>query len=73
VLVVDDTTGEILNATRTKIEPIDGGEDAVDRIQNSSSAVSTRYNAAGQVIAAPQRGLNIIRLSDGKVRKVMVK
>lgn len=35
--------------------------------------VVARYNAAGQQIGAPARGLNIVRMSDGTVRKVLVK
>ena len=32
-----------------------------------------RYNVRGHKLDAPQRGLNIIRLSNGKTKKVMVK
>lgn len=32
-----------------------------------------RYNAAGQRIDGPQKGLNIIRLSDGRTQKVVVR
>jgi len=32
-----------------------------------------RYDVKGRRISTPQRGLNILRLSDGSVRKVMVK
>ncbi|MBP3211460.1 MAG: leucine-rich repeat domain-containing protein [Prevotella sp.] len=32
-----------------------------------------RYDARGRKLTEPQRGLNIIRMSDGTVRKVMVK
>ena len=72
VLVVDDTTGEILNAARTKITSA-GGEDAIDIVRDIQPATTLRYNVAGQAIATPQRGLNIVRTSDGRVRKLMVK
>lgn len=32
-----------------------------------------RYNASGQVIGSHQRGVNIVRMSDGTVRKIIVK
>ena len=32
-----------------------------------------RYDLNGRRLDAPQRGLNILRMSDGTVRKVMVK
>ncbi len=72
VLVVDATTGEILNAARTKVTSA-GGEDAIDIVRDSQPATTLRYNVAGQAIATPQRGLNIVRTSDGRVRKLMVK
>lgn len=37
------------------------------------TTVTLRYNAAGQQIQSAQKGLNIIRMSDGSVRKVLVK
>lgn len=37
------------------------------------ATVTLRYNAAGQQIQHAQKGLNIIRMSDGSVRKVLVK
>lgn len=40
---------------------------------NNSAVETTRYNAAGQVISAPQAGLNIVKMSDGTTRKVIVK
>lgn len=32
-----------------------------------------RYDAAGRAISSPQRGLNIIKMSDGTTRKIIVK
>ena len=32
-----------------------------------------RFNAAGQRIYAPQRGVNLIKMSDGSVKKILVK
>ena len=40
---------------------------------NVSGKVKARYTIDGLQIAAPQRGLNILRMEDGSIRKVMVK
>ena len=53
----------------------------VEGIENSVQGVVSdeevkekeRYNVSGQEISSPQKGLNIVRYSDGSVRKVAVK
>ena len=40
---------------------------------NVSGKVKARYTIDGRQIAAPQRGINIQRMEDGSIRKVMVK
>lgn len=40
---------------------------------NVSGKVKARYTIDGRQIVAPQRGLNILRMEDGSIRKVMVK
>lgn len=40
---------------------------------NVSGKVKARYTIDGRQIAAPQRGINILRMDDGSIRKVMVK
>lgn len=40
---------------------------------NVSGKVKARYTIDGRQIAAPQRGINILRMEDGCIRKVMVK
>ena len=70
VLVVSNATGEILNAGKAHVEM----PDAIASVANSENVhTAARYNAAGQAISQPQRGLNIVRMSDGTVRKVLVK
>ena len=47
---------------------------AVKGLEREPNAIETaRYNAAGQRIQSPQKGLNIVRLSDGSTVKVMVR
>lgn len=40
---------------------------------NVSGKVKARYTIDGRQIAAPQRGINILRMEDGSLRKVMIK
>ena len=40
---------------------------------SSSATESERYSTDGTRIASPQKGINIIRMSDGTVKKVLVK
>ena len=48
--------------------------DAVDDVQAAGvAAEADRYDLQGHMIAGPQKGINIIRMSDGTVRKVLVK
>lgn len=55
---------DLVNGTSTGIEEL---------VKASDTKVVARYNAAGQIIAAPVKGLNILKLSDGKIMKVIVK
>lgn len=55
----DDPTGiESVEAEPTEQKPV---------------TVIARYNMNGQQISAPQKGINILRMSDGTVKKVLVK
>ena len=48
--------------------------DGIEEIKASKDAVEVaRYDIHGRKIAKPQKGINIIRYSDGSTRKVMVK
>lgn len=58
----------ITGANPTGIESID-----VDNTSEESSIEVARYNMNGQQIDAPQKGVNIIRMSDGTTKKVYVK
>ena len=50
------------------------GASAIDAVEIDSNAeVNAIYDAAGRQTTTAKRGLNIVRMSDGTVRKVMVK
>ena len=50
-------------------------ETGIKDVPNTSSSAteSARYSTDGTRIASPQKGINIIRMSDGTVKKVLVK
>jgi len=53
---------------------VEGIENAVKSVETDAKAEETeRYNVSGQRISSPQKGLNIVKMSDGTTRKVMCK
>ena len=53
---------------------VEGIENAVKSVETDAQAEETvRYNVGGQRISTPQKGLNIVKMSDGTTRKVVVK
>lgn len=46
---------------------------AIDNVQNATTSVAAIYNASGMKIQKLQRGLNIVRLADGKTVKIVKK
>lgn len=72
VLLINTQTGRIENAAKCSI---------TDAIPNSISSVSerketavetARYTLDGRRITAPQKGINIVKYSDGRVRKEVI-
>ena len=69
-LLLDKKTGAIVNAGRACVT----GSTGIENVNNSSEAtVVARYNVNGVQIAAPVKGINIVKMSDGTTRKVLVK
>ena len=55
-------------------EPLANDANAIDNIPTDSNAKGIgRYNVKGQRISAPQKGINIVKFSNGKVLKEIVK
>lgn len=64
----------VTNANCIAVKNISEGTGIKGVYNNGADAVETaRYNAAGQVISAPQKGLNIIKMSNGETHKIIVK
>lgn len=69
-LLLDKKTGAIVNAGRARVT----GSTGIENVNNSSEAtIVARYNVNGVQIAAPVKGINIVKMSDGTTRKVLVK
>ena len=71
-VVLDKKTGAIVNAGKSKVA--DFGTTGIENVNNNTEAtVVARYNVNGVQIAAPVKGINIVKMSDGTTRKVLVK
>ncbi len=51
---------------------VEGIENAVKSVETDTKETE-RHNVSGQRISSPQKGLNIVKMSDGTTRKVMCK
>lgn len=70
-VMMDANTGRVINSAKAKItDPTGIGGINADA---SGAEEVARYNAAGQVIDGPQKGLNIIKYANGTTRKVVVR
>ena len=69
VMLIDRSTGYIINAAQTSINDAT----AIHHENMEEATITSRYTMDGRAIKNPQKGLNIIRMSDGTIRKVLVK
>ena len=70
VTVLFDAKGEVVNADMTPLTDINGIED-VTSSENVKEVA--RYTVDGARINAAQKGINLVKYSDGTVKKVLVK
>lgn len=69
-LLINRNNGCIVNAAQVATRTFTGINSA--KVDDNSVKEIARYNANGQRIATPQKGLNIVKMSNGKSIKVMV-
>ena len=69
VAILVDQNGKVINAAKAHVTDAS----SVTGIHNTNATEAVRYTLDGRQINAPQHGINIVRMSDGTVRKVMVK
>lgn len=70
VVLLIDEFGGIINGAKAHVEIV---EDTAIKSMNSYAGEVARYTLDGQQINAPQKGVNIVKMSDGTTRKVIVK
>ena len=67
--IIDKATGRIVNADCKKI----GEDTGIESLDSTDDAYETsRYTIDGRRISTPEKGINIVRYSDGRVEKVVV-
>ena len=75
VAFVAPKPGDIYNMVVNNCEKVklDLTPSAIGSLNATNATEAVRYTLDGRQISAPQHGINIVRMSDGTVRKVMVK
>ena len=71
VFVLDDQ-GHVVNAVKTTVKEATGVKE-LDARPTSDLREVARYTLDGRMVTTPQKGINIVRLSDGTTKKVLVK
>lgn len=72
-MLINTQTGEIINADEKEIAPY-GSSGISDATTEAADATEiARYSIDGTMLSAPAKGINIIKMSDGTTRKVIVK
>lgn len=71
VAILVDSKGKVVNAAKSKVKEYTPA--AIQSVGNTNAAEATRYTLDGRQISTPQHGINIVKMNDGSVRKVMVK
>ena len=71
VMIIDNHTGGIINSHFVSI----GSDTGIDVVGEDGAEASetARYTVDGRITKTPVKGLNIVKYSDGTVRKVMVR
>lgn len=69
-ILLNRITGEVVNADAVKINVTTG----INGVESDTNPTETaRYTIDGRRISSPQKGINIIKMSDGNVKKVIIK
>ena len=70
----ENTSVSSLTPSEMVFVDLAAGTSGIKDLQNSGEAkVVARYTSDGQLVSAPVKGLNILKLSNGKIVKVIVK
>ena len=69
-ILVDRSTGKIVNAAQSEIADF---ATAVNSVTSNSDIPEACYSLDGRKLPHSQKGINIIRMTDGTIKKVLVK
>jgi hypothetical protein len=69
--ILIDSSNKVVNVAKAKVADYD--PTGISAVSSNNATETVRYTLDGRQITAPQHGLNIIKMSDGTVRKVVVK
>ena len=69
-LLYDKNRKTFINADQKEVLVTDAVEDLDEQAESSETA---RYAIDGKQLTRPTRGINIVRMADGSVHKVLVK
>lgn len=70
-ILMNTETGEIVNGDECDITGLTTGISIVNN--DGAQTEVSRYNVNGQQVSAPVKGINLVKMADGKTRKVVVK
>lgn len=72
-MLINTETGEIVNADEKEVAPY--GSAGIESLPQAGNEVKevARYTIDGVQLSAPAKGINIVKMSDGTTRKVVVK
>lgn len=69
-LLIDRTSNTIINAAQCPISDYSTG---INELSAKDNTVVARFAVDGRQLSAPQKGLNIVKMANGKAMKVIVK
>lgn len=70
VFLLDNVSGKVINVDKIALSELT----AIDGVETDENAVEVaRYTIDGRMISAPESGINIVKMSDGTVKKVVVR
>lgn len=71
VLLIDKTSGQVINAAKCYVKPLKDATGISNLQLAPAKAITSYYTLDGKRLQHPQKGLNIVRTSDGKTFKLM--
>ena len=69
-LLIDRTSNTIINAAQCPISDYSTG---INELSAKDNTIVARFAVDGRQLSAPQKGLNIVKMANGKAMKVIVK